>query len=266
VLLAAALAVGALAGIIAGMTGIGGGVFMVPFLYLVYERLQVPVADATILAHATSLAVIVPTALRGLHGYRGLGLVRFRSALPLALFAAISAAATATVASRLPAAVLRVGFGAFLIVVAYDLLLRPGAEVRLARDGVRHTALAALLGIPVGALSAALGVGGGIPATIGMHYVLAVPVAALAPTALVVTATTAAAGTVGYLLAPSPQASIPGLVGHVDLARALPLAVGAVLAAPVGVRFNRAASARTLQRVLGLLLLALGLYIFVSHV
>lgn len=238
---------------------------MVPFLYFVYSRLDVPAADATILAHATSLAVIVPTALRGLHGYRGLGVVRLRSALPLALIAAISAAATAAVAARLPAAALRVGFGVFLIAVATDLLLRREGATRPEREGTRHAVLAALLGIPVGALSAALGVGGGIPATIGMYYVLGLPVAALAPTSLVIIAVTAAAGTGSYMLAPTPQLGVVGLVGHVDVARALPLTVGAVLTAPVGVRLNRAASARTLQRAFAFFLLALGIYLSVSQ-
>ena len=44
---------------------------MVPFLYLLYARLGVARDPATTLAHATSLAVIVPTAIRGLIGYRG---------------------------------------------------------------------------------------------------------------------------------------------------------------------------------------------------
>ena len=60
-LVAAALAVGALVGLVSGLSGIGGGVLMVPFLYVVYARLGVARADATAMAHATSLAVIVPT-------------------------------------------------------------------------------------------------------------------------------------------------------------------------------------------------------------
>ena len=46
-LVAAALAVGAVVGIMTGLTGVGGGVLMVPFLYVLYGRLHVPESDAT---------------------------------------------------------------------------------------------------------------------------------------------------------------------------------------------------------------------------
>lgn len=258
-LLAAALAVGALVGLVSGLTGIGGGVLMVPFLYVLYARLAVPSADATVLAHATSLAVIVPTALRGLLGYRGLGVVRWRAALPLAVVAAIAAAVTAQFTARVSAAALRVGFGCFLLTVSADLILRRAPPKGAPREGRAGTAGAALLGLPVGALSAALGVGGGIPATMGMYYVLRLPLQVLAPTSLAVIAMTGAAGSASYLLQHAGPLPFGGVVGRVDFGHGLPLAVGAVLASPLGVRLNRRLPVLVLRRVFGALLLAIGL-------
>jgi uncharacterized membrane protein YfcA len=267
VLLAAALAVGVLVGLLSGLTGIGGGVLMVPFLYVLYARLAVPASDATLLAHATSLAVIVPTALRGLIGYRGLGLVRWRQALTLAAAAAVSAALSVRLAVHVPAHALRTGFGLFLLVVAANLLRhrdRPGVRPL---EGRASTLYAALLGVPIGALSAFLGVGGGVVATIGMYYVLRIGFDAVAPTSLAVIVVTAAAGSLSYLFtAPAEALPFGWVVGHVDFGHALPLAAGSVAAAPLGVRLNRRIPVATLRRLFSVFLLLIGLDIVWENV
>lgn len=262
---AAALAVGALVGVITGLTGVGGGVLMVPFLYVLYGGLHVPASDATALAHATSLAVIVPTAIRGLVGYRGKNVVNLRAALPIAAVAAASAAITAPLAARLPAQALRIGFGIFLLTVSADLLLRTTARADQPPQGPMHLIGAALLGMPVGALSAALGVGGGIPATMGMYYLLKLPFKILAPTSLLVIAVTAAAGTVSYLFTPTGALGFGWVAGHVDFGHALPLAVGASLTAPLGVKLNLGSSVFTLRRIFGGLLVVIGADLIIEN-
>lgn len=250
---------------VSGLTGIGGGVLMVPFLYALYDRLGVARDTGTILAHATSLAVIVPAALRGLHSYRGSNLVQWRSALPIGIAGGLSSLVTAQLVTGVPAGPLRVGFGVFLVVMSADLLLRRSAVAKDARPGRQHLFLAALVGIPVGALSAALGIGGGVPATLAMLYILHVPFRQLAPTSLAFIVFTAAAGSLGYLLSATPALPFGGVVGHVDLGHGLPLALGAVALAPVGVRLNKRLPVMTLRRVFGALLLVLGVTLVVQN-
>lgn len=257
-LAAVALLVGALVGLVSGLTGIGGGVLMVPFLYVLYSRLLVPASDATVLAHATSLAVIVPTAARGLLEYRGMNLVRWRSAAALAVAAAPSSALAARLAMRVPSQALRVGFGLFLLLVAADLLLRRKRLGSTPLEGRASAVYAAALGVVVGALSALLGVGGGVVATVGMYYVLRLRFEYLAPTSLAIIVVTAAVGSLSYLLTPAGPLPFGWVVGHVDFGHALPLAIGSVAAAPLGVRLNRRLPVATLRRVFGVLLLVIG--------
>lgn len=258
-LVAAALAVGAVVGVLATLTGIGGGALMVPFLYYLYDRVGIAPAQATVLAHATSLAVIVPTALRGLIAYRGSGLVRWRAALPLAVTAALTAALTAQLAPRVPERGLRIGFGVFLVAMAVDLLLRRGGREGAEAEGPVPVGRSVALGVPVGVLSAALGVGGGIPATMGMHYLLRMPLRIIAPTSLVVVAATGVSATASYLVQYAGSLPVGGIVGFVDFTHGLPLAVGAMAAAPAGVRLNRVLPAAALRRVFGGVLVLLGL-------
>lgn len=265
-MLAAALAVGLVVGFVSGLTGIGGGVFMIPFLYLLYARFDVPVGEATVVAHATSLAVIVPTAVRGIIGYRSHHLIQWRAALPLAVVAALAAAATAPFVPRLPGHALRVGFGCFLLLIAADLIVRNPDASRGRPGGRAHVVGSALLGVPVGMLSAALGIGGGVPATMGMYYLLGIPFEALVPTSLAVILFTAGAGTASYLLtSTATQVPFPWVVGHVDLGHALPLAIGAVLTAPAGIWLNRRLPALTLRRVFGAFLALVGVDLVVVN-
>ncbi len=262
---AAALAVGALVGLISGLTGVGGGVFMVPFLYILYARLGVAPGDATSIAHATSLAVIVPTAIRGLIGFRGTGLIQWRAALPLAITGAITAAIVAHYATHLPARSLRIGFGLFLVAVSVDLLLRRAGGEDMPVPRTKHVIGAMVLGVPVGAISATLGVGGGVPATMGMHYLLELPFRVIVPTSLAVIMVTGAAGSISYLFQPVQGAPFTGLVGHVDFRHGLPLALGAVLLSPLGVRLNQRLPVLTLRRLFGVLLVVIGVTLIAQN-
>jgi uncharacterized membrane protein YfcA len=129
----------------------------------------------------------------------------------------------------------------------------------------RHMVGAALIGLPVGALSATLGIGGGVPASAGMHYLLKLPFRVIAPTSLAVVLFAAVAGSVSYLFTPSELAPARWVIGHVDLQHGLPLAIGAVIAAPLGVAVNRKAPVLTLRRVFGALLLLTGVLLIIQN-
>ena len=57
------LITGAISGVLAGLLGVGGGIVIVPVLFLLFEYLDIPASIAMHLAVATSLATIVPTSI-----------------------------------------------------------------------------------------------------------------------------------------------------------------------------------------------------------
>ena len=74
--LAAAILVGGfVTGILAGLFGIGGGAVIVPVLFEVFRVLGVPETVRMQLCIGTSLAIIVPTAVRSYVAHRARGLV-----------------------------------------------------------------------------------------------------------------------------------------------------------------------------------------------
>jgi uncharacterized protein len=115
-ILAAAL-LGATAGVLAGLFGIGGGILFVPTLTLVLGLSQIH-------AEATSLLAILPTAAVGAWRQQRYGNVRWRAALILGVAAIAGVEGGVQIAEALPQATLRRLFGALMLVVAAQVAFR----------------------------------------------------------------------------------------------------------------------------------------------
>jgi uncharacterized membrane protein YfcA len=113
----AAIAIGAAAGVIAGMLGVGGGVLFVPGLVFVLGLGQHE-------AEATSLLAIIPVAIVGTYQQDRYGNVRRRDALVLGLTSVAGAGAGVALANALSGEVLRDGFAALMVLVAAQLVRR----------------------------------------------------------------------------------------------------------------------------------------------
>jgi uncharacterized protein len=114
-LLVALLAVGALAGTLAGLLGVGGGMLLVPFLVLAVGMSQHE-------AEATSLLVILPTAVAASWALRRRDVGDLPVALGLGAVGAAGAAAGALLALSLPADVLRLIFAVLLALIGLKLV------------------------------------------------------------------------------------------------------------------------------------------------
>ena len=112
----AALALGFLAGVVAGMFGVGGGILFVPTLL----ALGLGQLDA----EATSLLAILPTVAAGVWRQSHYGNVRWRPALVLGVAAIPGVAVGIVVAESLPETTLRRLFALLLVAVAAQLAWR----------------------------------------------------------------------------------------------------------------------------------------------
>lgn len=124
--LLAALVIGFVAGVLAGMLGVGGGILFVPALVFAFDL-------AHIEAEATSLLAIVPVALVGAWRQKGYGNVRVREAVQLGFLATAGAIGGVAIANAVPEDALRVGFALLMLVTAVQLTRRaigPSGVVR----------------------------------------------------------------------------------------------------------------------------------------
>ena len=268
---AAVFGVGLVAGLLSGLVGIGGGVLMVPFLYFFYAHpafsgMRVPEA-ATVVAHATSLAVIVPTSLRGAWSFHGAKLVEWRAVWPIGIASALSAVLASQAATALPPQALRLAFGALLLFSAARLARQKAPEPGAAERPLRLSPWATVpVGVVVGTFSALLGVGGGVVAIPMLIGIVGIPLRKVAATSIGIITLTSVAGALSYM-AVGPAAPVrPGWsVGYVDGAAALALAAGALLAVQLGTALNQRMNPRALALLFAALFGVVGVKLLVEN-
>src|SRR5690242_9897843 len=122
-LVVAILASGVVTGVLAGLFGIGGGAVIVPVLFEVFRILGVPDEVRMQLCIGTSLAIIVPTALRSYRAHRAKGLVISPVLRSWAWPAVIGVAVGSVAAAFAPAAVFTVAFVLIALAIAAKLLI-----------------------------------------------------------------------------------------------------------------------------------------------
>jgi uncharacterized protein len=109
--------IGAAAGVVSGLLGVGGGILFVPALTLV-------VALSQIKAEATSLLAIIPVALAGAARQYRYGNVNLRDGALMGVLSAVGVLAGVALANVLPERALRYGFAGLLLLVAVQFLRR----------------------------------------------------------------------------------------------------------------------------------------------
>jgi uncharacterized protein len=111
----AAIAIGFVAGGIAGVFGVGGGVVFVPALVFLLGLSQVD-------AEATSLLAIVPVALVGAYRQSTYGNLRLRDGIVVGALAVPFAALGVVIVNAVPERAIELAFAALLVYVAIGLL------------------------------------------------------------------------------------------------------------------------------------------------
>jgi uncharacterized protein len=237
---AIAVAIGLGSGILAGVFGVGGGIVMTP-------GLQVFLGVPAVVALATPLPAIFPTALAGALAYRRRGEVDTRAAVLLivpGLFgAAIGAWLTDLVDTTLLLLLTAVLLGSQAIAI-----VRGGRRPEREAPGEAAAPILASIGAAAGFVSGLLGIGGGIVIVpllagwLGMPLKRALGTSLLAISVLVI-----------------PGAIVHAALGHIDLGICLALAAGAVPGARIGAALALGARERTLRLVVGSGLLAVAI-------
>jgi uncharacterized membrane protein YfcA len=146
--------VGLLAGFLAGLFGVGGGILIVPGLVIAAHMSQR-------LAHGTSLAAVVPISIASVLSYTAHGNVDWYIALWLAIGAVVGAVIGTRLLHVLPQRTLAIIFIAVLVASALRLFLAADADGRGELSPASIVALV-VVGLVTGILAGLLGVGGGI--------------------------------------------------------------------------------------------------------
>lgn len=152
------LVLGAAAGIVAGLFGIGGGLLIVPVLVFSFGLQGMSPEVLTHAAVATSLATIVVTSISSVKAHHERGAVRWELFKPLAVGIVLGAVLGVFTADQMKGTHLQIAIGIFAFLVAIQMAfgLKPDAGVTTPSN----KGLAGAGGV-IGYASAIFGIGGG---------------------------------------------------------------------------------------------------------
>ena len=147
------------AGFMAGLLGVGGGIIMVPALYYAFSVLDFDITTRMHLSVGTSLAIIIPTSIISTKTHSEYNAVDFKMVKSFGLFILCGVIAGTFLAVNLktPSLVLFFAFFAFLVGLFF-IFLRENLmnNPKTISDVVKKTT-----GIVIGFISVPLGIGGG---------------------------------------------------------------------------------------------------------
>jgi hypothetical protein len=242
---------GFLIGIAASLTGVGGGIFIVPLLNLLY-------GFSTISAIGTSLATIILTSIASTANYLKQNRVYIKIGLVLALATAPGGyAGAALTAIPIIKAWLGPIFGVFLVLVAAQMIhkaMSTKSEKGCAeKDPAFESTLLGnwrklLVGLSLsffgGVASGLLGVGGGTILVPIMCFALDFPIHFSIPTSMFIMIFTSITGATNHLQQ-----------GNVNPEYAIYLGLGSIIGAQVGAYTSRKLTSRNLRLVFAVMLI-----------
>ncbi|MBW6505641.1 MAG: sulfite exporter TauE/SafE family protein [Rhodobacteraceae bacterium] len=158
-MLATLLAVGAVAGLIAGLLGVGGGIVLVPAFFYVFDAMGYGGPGLMRVCLATSLATIIVTSARSVHSHHRKGAVEWQILRQWAPGIAVGAVLGVLVVAQLRTPTLQAIFGGLAFAVA--LYMAFGRIDWRLGDRMPGFGIRAAVSPVIGFLSVLMGIGGG---------------------------------------------------------------------------------------------------------
>ena len=153
------LVLGAFAGVLAGLLGVGGGIVLVPAFFYVFSALGYDSPQLMQLCLGTSLATIIVTSIRSVFAHNKKSAVDWDILKTWIIGIAIGAVAGVAVASSLRSEILQAIFGVLAVLVG--LYMAFGRSHWRVGDAMPKGGLRAVLSPALGFLSVLMGIGGG---------------------------------------------------------------------------------------------------------
>ena len=249
------LLTGAVAGLSAGLLGIGGGLIIVPILFFIFSQQPVPPEHVMHMALATSLATIIITSFASARAHHRRGAVLWPIVFSLSPGIVIGAWLGAMLASTLASDVLRPVFGVFELMVALYLLVNYKPDTH--GNHVSRTA-SFTGGTVIGSISSIVGIGGG---TLTVPFLLwhNIPIRHAVASSAACGFPIAVAGTAAYIVSGwNVNGLTPYALGFVSLPAFVLIIITSMITAPLGASLAHKLPETTLRTVFAFVLIALG--------
>lgn len=250
---AAMLATGSVAGVMAGLFGIGGGIVIVPVLELALGFVGVDPAIRMHVAVATSLATIIPTSISSARAHYQRQSVDMDIVKRWAVPVLVGAVLGAWIAAQLHSRILAMVFATLAFLIALKMLLLP--ESRNLTSNVPRNPIVLIIPTMIGCLSSMMGIGGGTFSVMTLTL-FGQPIHRAVGTAALLGLVISLPGTLGFVVSGWNDLRVPpGSLGYVSLIGFALIAPATILTAPIGVRIAHSFSEKKLSMFFGAFLM-----------
>lgn len=249
------LGAGTLAGLLAGLLGIGGGLVIVPVLVFCFTLQQIDSVHIMHLALGTSLASIIFTSISSFWAHHRRRAVHWDIVKQITPGIVIGTFFGAYLASLLSTGLLKGLFAIFIYYMALQFLLDKKSVALRPLPGKAGMFGA---GNVIGIVSSLLGIGGG---SLSVPFMMScnISVHKAIGTASAIGFPIAAAGTLGYIITGLHVSTLQEYtVGYVSLPALLGIVSASMLTAPLGAKLAHLLPVLMLKRVFALFLLVVG--------
>ncbi len=250
------LSIGAFAGVLAGLLGVGGGIVLVPAFFYAFQTLGYDGPQLMQMCLATSLATIIVTSVRSVHSHNKKGAVDWEILRGWAPGIAVGAVLGMLVVSQLRSTTLQAIFGILALIVGLYMsfgrsewrlgLMMPKGPLRL------------VLSPLVGFMSVLMGIGGG-SFGVPLMSLFNTPIHRAVATAAGFGVVIAVPAVIGFLLVDMQMDVPPLTIGAVNLIAFFVIIAMTLLTAPLGVKLAHSMDAKPLKRVFGVFLILVAL-------
>ncbi|PID78130.1 MAG: hypothetical protein CSA18_04505 [Deltaproteobacteria bacterium] len=255
------ICIGVIAGFLAGLLGIGGGLVIVPALTMIFSHISFPPEYIVHTALGTSLASIVFTSVSSMRTHNSLGGVVWKVVFIITPGIIAGTMTGAWIASKLSTSFLKVFFGLFLLYAGTQMLF--GIKPKPQRELPEFTGMTAA-GSIIGVFSSLVGIGGG-SLSVPFFVWCNTPIHKAIGTSAAIGFPIAVAGSLGYILNGLGISSMPDFtIGFIHLKSLSGIVMASVLTAPLGAKLAHNLPVDKLKKIFAFLLYILGLRMILS--
>ncbi len=250
-------ATGIIAGLLAGLLGVGGGIVIVPVLFFLLQANGVSADSAMLIATATSLATMIPTSLSSIRAHQQKGNVDWLLLKRWGCFIVGGVLFGSWLVTKISGLWLTLLFGLIAILAALNMLFRSGRAALFPQ--LPRLAAQRLIGGGIGFFSSMVGIGGGtmsVPLLTLYNYPAHKAVGTAAAIGLLIALPGA---TTLLILGQTPQDAPTATFGLVNLLGFCCIVPMTVLCAPLGAALGARLDGALLKKVFALVLLFTGM-------
>ena len=254
----------AVAGFLAGLLGVGGGIIMVPALYYAFTVLDFDIITRMHLSVGTSLAIIIPTSIISTKTHMEYDAVDFKMVKSFGIFILFGVIAGTFLAVNLKTAALVLFFSIFAFIVGlFFIFLR---EKLLENPKEISDLVKNISGIVIGFISVPLGIGGGslmVPFMRTFGYDIRKSIGTAAAVGFLI----AVSGSITMILGGKiiDNVSTPFSVGYINLLGFLVFVPVTTVMARIGAKAVYRIDKKLLSKIFGTFLIIVSIRSFIEY-